>query len=234
MDQELREIHAAWLRRNEEEERRNTTTAEVPTGEVDTPVAFVPQDLPTTHISVDASSSTLQGVDPVSVVRVVDSPPDSFVDVRASAVSSPTFSISTISDLTPTEADDDIGQDSGERMTTPHETFYFRDGNVELMCGDTVFRVHSTIISFASTQLQDILSQPALLRAPMPEGCPRITLTDNAQDFAVLLRMIYTPGWVSLLLKVGTVKQRLNVDCLPGSRQGIGFQDLRCLRLSFE
>ena len=195
MYQELREIHAAWLQRNEEEEQRNATTAEeAPTGEVDTPIAFAPQDLPATHIGVGVPSSTLQGTEPVSAALVVDSSPDSFVDVRVSAVSSPTLSISTISDLTPTEAGDDIGEGGGELIPTHHETFYFRDGNVEIICGDTVFRVHSTIISFASSQLQDILSQSTLLHAPMPEGCPRINLADNAQDFAVLLKMVYTPG----------------------------------------
>ncbi|KAF9651088.1 hypothetical protein BDM02DRAFT_962654 [Thelephora ganbajun] len=109
------------------------------------------------------------------------------------AVSSPTSSISTVSDLTPTELDDGIGEGSGERATTRHETFYFQDGNVEILCGDVLFRVHSTIISFASSKLRDILSQQALLHTPMPEGCARITLTDSADDFAALLKMIHMP-----------------------------------------
>ena len=194
MDQELREIHAAWLQCREEEERRNARTAEVPTGEVDTPVAFAPQDLPATHVGIDAPSSALQGIELVSSAQFVESFPDTFIDVRASVVSSPTLSISTISDFTPTEASDDIGEGTGGRMATHHETFYFRDGDVEIMCGDIVFRVHSTIISFASSNLQDILSQPALLHASTPKGRPRITLAEKAEDFAVLLRMIYTPG----------------------------------------
>jgi len=75
-----------------------------------------------------------------------------------------------------------------------HDTFYFEDGNVEIVCEHTLFRVHSTTISFSSPKLRDILSQSALLRAPTPEGRPRIAVTDTAQDFAVLLKMIYTPG----------------------------------------
>jgi len=134
----------------------------------------------------------------------VEYPADTFFDIPATAVSSPTFSISTLSDLTPTELGDET-EDSGEWMITRHETFYFEDGNVEFVCGHTLFRVHSTTISFSSQKLRDILSQPALLHVPVPEGCPRITVTDTAQDFAVLLKMIYTPGWASLLINVGFV-----------------------------
>jgi len=112
-------------------------------------------------------------------------------------VSSPTLSISTISDLTPTELGEDIEEGSGEQKITRHETFYFADGNVEIVCGGTVFRVHSTIISFSSPKLGEILSQSALSQAQTPAGPPHISITDSAEDFAVLLKMIYTPGWVS-------------------------------------
>ena len=126
-----------------------------------------------------------------------------FTDVPVSSFSSPTFSISTVSDLTPTELE--IGH-SEEQATTRHDTFYFEDGNVEIVCGDTVFRVHSTTISFSSPKLRDILSPSSiLLNASMPEGCPRVAFTDNTEDFAVLLKMIYTPGWVYPPLDLGSM-----------------------------
>jgi len=163
-------------------------TTEVP-AEVETPVAFTPQDLP---IAIDISirSSTLYNIEPSSIPH----PP---TGDRTTAPSSPTLSISTVSDLASTELGDDIGEGSDERMVTRHETFYFEDGNVEIVCGHTLFRVHSTTVSFSSPKLRGILSQSALLHAPMPEGCPRTTLSDTAQDFGVLLKMIYTPGQVS-------------------------------------
>jgi hypothetical protein len=200
--QELREIHAAWLQRREDEGRREVAEtekedgAEVP-AELDTPVAFAPQDLPIAAIDINVSSSILQGVASPSILDAVESSPETSVEVLAGAPSSPTFSISTISDLTPTELGEDIGEGSSERMITRHETFYFEDGNVEIMSGGTIFRVHSTVVSFSSPKLRDILSRSALLHASTPEGCPRITATDNAIDFAVLLKMIYTPGRVS-------------------------------------
>ena len=163
--------------------------------EVETPVAFPPQNLPTAAIENQIPPSISQNIE-TSVSNDLDSLPESFVSVTAGTTSSPTLSISTISDLTPTELGEDIEHSSEERIATRHDTFYFEDGNVEIMCGDAVFRIHSTIISFSSTKLRDILSQPALLHAPTPRGCPRVTISDSAEDFAILLKMIYTPGYI--------------------------------------
>ena len=201
MHQELRKIHARWLQRKEEEERRDVTEAEPGDrtaadfpAEVETPVAFVPRDLPTSTIDTDVPSSLLQVITPPSTLRDVGSLLDTFGDARVSTVSSPTLSISTASDLTPTELDEEIWEGSRERMFTRHEMFYLEDGNVEIVCGRTIFRIHSPILSFSSQKLRDMLSPSALLGVPMPEGCPRVAVTDSAQDFAILLKMIYTPG----------------------------------------
>jgi hypothetical protein len=199
--QELREIHAAWLQRREEEarmevtgtEQEDGTTVEVP-AEIDTPVAFASQDLPITAIDINIPSSILQGVASHSIADDVESSTGTFVEVLTGTPSSPTFSISTISDLTPTELGEDIREGSREWMITRHETFYFEDGNVEIVSGDTIFRVHSTIISFSSQKLRDLLSRSVLLHAPTPEGPPRIIVTDSAVDFTALLKMIYMPG----------------------------------------
>ena len=137
----------------------------------------------------------LQGAKRSPVSHDVEPSSDAFVNDRIT-VSSPTLSVSTTSDLTPTEFDEDVGEDSDERIPTRHETFYLEDGNVEIVCGQTVFRVHSTVVSFSSPNLRVMLSSSTLLSAPMPRGCPRVVFNDSAEDFAVLLKMIYTPGWV--------------------------------------
>jgi len=182
--------------KQEEEERRDCAGIQDPKGgekctkdagvpaEVGNLVTFVPQTLSAPTIDINLPSSIFQGV---------GSPPDTCDNSRATVVS-PALSFSTMSDLTSTE----LGEieRSGEQAITPHDTFYFEDGNVEIVCGDTIFRVHSTIISFSSSKLRDILSPSMLLNAPMPEGHPRVTVSDSAEDFAVLLKMIYTPGWV--------------------------------------
>ncbi|KAF9646044.1 hypothetical protein BDM02DRAFT_319686 [Thelephora ganbajun] len=203
---ELREIHAAWIQREQEEEQRNVGDTEGPqvegqdamaaevSAEVETPVAFAPQDLPAAMIGIDIPPSILQDIVSPSALHAVESSPETFIDFPAATVSSPTFSISTVSDLTPTELGEEI-EHSEELTPTCHDMFYFEDGNVEIVCGDTVFRVHSTVVSFSSPKLRDILSQPALLRAPTPEGPPRIAISDSAEDFGILLEMIYTPGF---------------------------------------
>lgn len=181
MEQEFREVHCKWLesrKEEEEEEERNATAAEVPVGELDTsPTAFAPRNLPTTHISADADSSVPQAAKP---------PPTVFS--AASSVSSP-------SDLTPSELGEDTTKGSDDPTSTVprHEKFYLEDGDIEIICRDTIFRVHSPIISFSSSRIRDILSKSALDR-PMPQGHSRVIFEDSAEDFAVLLKMIYTPG----------------------------------------
>ena len=188
--QQFRVIHATWLEQEKEQQRdagnnevcmkgddEGVMTAQVST-EMETPVAFAPQDPPTA------------GVDTPFLIFHDMVSSETSASIPATALSSPTLSVSTVSDLTPTE----LGEEP--EMTAHHDTFYFEDGNVEIVCGGTVFRVHSTTISFSSSKLRDLLSPSALLSAPMPEGCPRIVFTDSPEDFAVLLKMIHTPGWV--------------------------------------
>jgi len=204
--QELREIHATWLKRKWEEQRGATETEEeggaaagVP-AELETPVAFVPRDLHTATIDIDIPSTIFQGITSHSVMHDVEPSSDSFIDTPAGSIPSPTLSISTVSDLTPTELGEDIGEGSGEKALARHETFYFEDGNVEIVCEGTVFRVHSTIISFSCPKLGEILSIPYVRT---PAGPPRISVADSAVDFAVLLKMIHTPGSVSPITCAG-------------------------------
>jgi len=135
-------------------------------------------------------SSTLQDIEPPSTPRSVESLSETFVNVPAGTISSPTLSISTVPNLTPTGFGEEI--EHGE--IARHDTFYFEDGNVEIVCGSTLFRIHPAVISFSSSKPRDILSPSAILHAPTPEGRPRITISENAEDFGILLKMIYTPG----------------------------------------
>jgi len=151
----------------------------------------------------------LQVIDFLPVLHDAESSPSTFTDYRLATNSSPTLSISTVSDLTSTELGDDIDEGDDERIPTHHETFYLEDGNVEITCGYTIFRIHSSIVSFSSLSLRDMLSPPTLLGAPTPEGCPRIVFKDSPEDFAVLLKMIYTPGYVPPPLGAGPLTDRL-------------------------
>ena len=189
--QEFREIHTAWMEQAEAqrspgeiEENEVGGGQDMAAAEVETPVAFAPQDLPTVSIGIEIPSSILQDIGSVSALDDTDSSSEA-------TLSSPTMSIATVSDLTPTE----LGEiEQGQEQEASHDTFYFEDGNVEIVGGDSIFRVHSTVVSFSSSKLREILSQSVLLSSPTPEGRPRINVSDNAEDFAMLLKMIYTPG----------------------------------------
>ena len=141
------------------------------------------------------------------------------------ATQSPSISIATLSDFTiadtsddeshidPTSADasddesrtdpviagtSDDGSPNDPTVITPHETFYLEDGNVEVLCGNTLFRVHTTILSFHSPALRRMFTQTNLTTAESPNCCPRIQSSDMPKDFATLLKIIYLPGFVAL------------------------------------
>jgi len=204
------------------------TNSEVPV-QVETPVAFAPQDLP---IDVTIPSSILQDIESPSALHGVESLSEAFINVPAGAASSPTLSISSVSDLTPTEFGEEIERGE-EQAIARHDTFYFEDGNVEVVCGLTLFRVHSTIISFSSSKLRDVLSPSALLHAPTPEGRPRITISESAEDFGILLKMIYTPEWVFTSSSFAVTSVNLPSDLCQGSPQDTRSQSSLYSRRSF-
>ena len=127
------------------------------------------------------------------------------------AIHSPSISIATLSDFTIADASDDespiessITDTSDDGLPTdptaiiPHKTFHLEDGNVEVLCENTLFRVHTSVLSFHSPALRRMFAQANLAAAESPNGCPRILSSDTATDFATLLKMIYLPGFVAL------------------------------------
>ena len=126
-------------------------------------------------------------------------------------IQSPSISIATLSDFTIADTSDDepptdptIADTSDDELlvdstaTTPHETFYFEDGNAEVLCGNTLFRIHTAILFFHSPELRRMFAQTSLATAESHNGCPRIISSDTPKDFTILLKMIYLPGFVAL------------------------------------
>ena len=114
------------------------------------------------------------------------------------ATHSPSITVSTLSDLTiPDNSDDESPIDPA--AITHHDTFYLADGNVEVLCGNTLFRVHTSILSFHSPALRHMFDLTSLSSAESPNGCPRISSPDTATDFATLLKIVYLPECVTLL-----------------------------------
>ena len=107
---------------------------------------------------------------------------------------SPSLSVSALSDFTIADTSDDESP-IDPAIITPHGTFYLEDDSVEVLCGNTLFRVHTSILSFHSPALRRMFSQTSLASAESPNGCPRISSSDSPTDFATLLKMIYLPGY---------------------------------------
>jgi len=125
---------------------------------------------------------------------------------------SPSTSIATLSDFTIADVSDDESQidptipdttddelHTDPTTVAPHETFYLEDGNVEVMCGNVLFRVHTSVLSFHSPALRRMFAQANLAAAESPNSCPRIASSDTPTDFTTLLKIIYLPGFVALL-----------------------------------
>ena len=123
-------------------------------------------------------------------------------------IQSPSISIATLSDFSMIDTPDDeppidttILDDSDVESSiddptaaAPHETFYFEDGNVEVLCGNALFRVHINILFPHSPILRRMIARTSLDAAEAPNGCPRILSSDTAMDFTTLLKTIYLPG----------------------------------------
>jgi len=134
---------------------------------------------------------------------------------------SPSISISTLSDFTIADTSDDEFPIDPTTIT-PHSTFYLEDDSVEVLCGNTLFRVHTSILSFHSPALRRMFSQTNLASAESPNGCPRILSSDSATDFATLLKMIYLPGYVTLHCADKLFRlQTLSTDSLNGTKYRI-------------
>ena len=110
---------------------------------------------------------------------------------------SPSISIATLSDFTTADTTDDESPLDPTALT-PHDTFYLEDGNVEVLCGNTLFRVNTSVLSFNSPVLSRMLAKANLASAESPNGCPRILSSDAAADFVTLLKVIYLPEYATL------------------------------------
>ena len=77
-----------------------------------------------------------------------------------------------------------------------HSEFYFGSGNVVFVCQDTSFRVQSDLLSKNSQVFRGMLKPARLDGEHLSDGCPCIHLPDGAEDFATLLRVFYTSGYV--------------------------------------
>jgi len=130
-------------------------------------------------------------LEPVATTLETDTIPGSPV------LHSPSISITSLSDFVVANTSDDESPIDPTAIT-PHDTFYLEDGNTEVLCGNTLFRVHAGALLFHSPVLSQMFTKSNLVTAESPNGCPRILSSDTAMDFATLLKVIYLPAYATM------------------------------------
>ena len=149
-------------------------------------------------------------------------PPPVFTSPGSPVTLSPSISSATLSDFTIANTPDDDAPDD-HTAVTPHDRFHLEDGNVEVLCENTLFRIHTSVLSFHSPALRQMFSQKSLACAESPNGCPRILSSDTAGDFATLLKMIYLPRYVAPHLWWGIVPLTFCINRFPERNKTLDF-----------
>ncbi|KAJ7048669.1 hypothetical protein C8F01DRAFT_48471 [Mycena amicta] len=73
----------------------------------------------------------------------------------------------------------------------PVDDLWFPDGTLVIRAGAKLFKVAESILASQSTVLRDMLASPQ----QSYEGCPSITLTDDADDVEVFIRAIFDSNY---------------------------------------
>ena len=111
---------------------------------------------------------------PTSILESITVPEAETTPTSPPITQSPSISVSTLSDFTLTDTSDDQSPVDPTAIT-PHDTFYLEDGNVEVLCGNTLFRLHTNVLSFHSPALRQGFSQA--VRATLPQHSQRATIS---------------------------------------------------------
>ena len=81
-----------------------------------------------------------------------------------------------------------------------HPVYFFRDGDVDLICLSegrrTIFRIHSKQLVQHSAFLSELLSKDKLDQAFVFNGRPQIQWNDDPVEFATLMQTLYKQQWV--------------------------------------
>ena len=187
-----------------------------------------PEQTGTGQADPTPTPATILGLSNISTSsRIPQSPslesatvPEAEMISESPVTQSPSISIASLSDFTIADTSDDESP-TDPTTTTLHDTFNFEDGNVEVLCGNTLFRVHTSILSLHSPVLRRTFAQANLAAAESPNGCPRILSSDTAADFATLLKTIYLPGYVHSHIPIDRSADRLFADSPNGTMSRI-------------
>lgn len=73
--------------------------------------------------------------------------------------------------------------------------YWYDDGSIILVVGDTAFRVHKSILSQHSDVFADLFTipEPPKNESDSVDGCSVVHLQDDLKDFTEVIKAIYQP-----------------------------------------
>lgn len=85
----------------------------------------------------------------------------------------------------------DSGSAPGESQYARDDEFWFADGSIVLVAGNTTFRVYHGILATNSVVFHDMLQFPQPPTMPSLSGCPTLEISDSPTDLKHLLRVLF-------------------------------------------
>lgn len=79
----------------------------------------------------------------------------------------------------------------GESRYARDDEFWFADGSIVLVAGNTTFRVYHGILATNSVVFHDMVQLPQPLTTPSLDGCPILDISDSPADLKHLLRVLF-------------------------------------------
>ena len=98
------------------------------------------------------------------------------------------------------EVKTDLSPTDSAPISERHSTFWFDDGSIIICVEDTAFKVHRSHLARHSEIFADLFNVPQPPDTPNIEGCPIVHLPDRKSDFVDLLKALYNPLCVCVIM----------------------------------
>ncbi|KAI1795354.1 hypothetical protein LXA43DRAFT_1108512 [Ganoderma leucocontextum] len=122
--------------------------------------------------------------------------------------------------------------DSGP-MLKQHDEFWFDDGNLVLVAGDTAFRIYRGLLTVQSRIFENVFVSASPSTDELLDGCPVVHLSDSPDDLVHLLRVLLPTSRKIFYLREGQpVIQFEEVFAVARLAHKYGIEDIQSQALS--
>ena len=89
----------------------------------------------------------------------------------------------------------DHGDSEGLPQPKKDEEFWFDDGNIIVVAGDTAFKLYKGVLSSVSPVFKDLFSMPQPDNPETMDDCLVVRLNDSAKELRHFFRVATKPGF---------------------------------------